>query len=113
MMSATVRLCLYFEVSLSGYTGSIFAKIAADLQGDADYRGAFLLNVIFLVVFDLIGTSYNLFSCLRARKKISANMSRAAIAPRPPPLCRAADAVAPFLLYAPALLFFEGRKTIC
>lgn len=77
VLLVTYALCLYFEVSLSGYTGSVFAKIAADLQGDADYRGAFLLNVIFLVVFDLIGTSYNLFSCLRARKKISANMSRA------------------------------------
>ena len=76
LLLVAYALCLYFSVTLSGYTGDVFAKIVQDLQQDEQYRTSFILNLVFLFVFDLVGTAYNLFSCLRERKKISANMSR-------------------------------------
>ncbi len=63
-------LCLYFEA------GGV-QSIGEGLRGGGAYLRDFILNVVFLFVFDLIGTSYNLFSVLRSRKKVSVNMRRA------------------------------------
>ena len=76
LLGIAYGFCLYFSISLSGVSGGVVQTILENLRNDEAYRQSFLLNSIFLVVFDLVGTAYNLFSCLRARKKISASMRR-------------------------------------
>lgn len=69
LLLAAYALCLYFD---AGGVREVFDGIRAD----AAYRQSFLLNTIFLFVFDLIGTAYGVFALLRDRKKVSANMRR-------------------------------------
>lgn len=70
LLLMTYALCLYLEA------GGV-QPVLDGIRTDAAYRLDFILNIVFLFVFDLVGTAYNVFSLLRARKKISANMRRA------------------------------------
>lgn len=75
-MCGVFLLCLVLQANTDlGGAANAFEKIAQDMQ-DGEYRTKFLLNAVFIVVFDLVGSGYNLFSYLRSRKKISANMRR-------------------------------------
>lgn len=70
-------LCLVLQANADlGGAASAFEKIAADLAAGGEYYTMFVLNAVFIAVFALVGTAYNLFSYLRSRKKISAQMRR-------------------------------------
>ncbi len=71
-MLLTYFICLMVEAGGEG-----FAYIARNLEQSEEYRTEFFMNLLFIVVFDAIGTLYAVFSCLREGKKISANMRRA------------------------------------
>ena len=75
LMALILTLVAYFVCLLVQAGG--FGAIGEKLVADGKYRQGFILNLVFLFVFDAIGTMYAVFSCLRSRKKISANMSRA------------------------------------
>lgn len=70
VLLVTYFVCLYLDAG--GMQG-----IAEGIRGGGEYLRNFLLNLSFILVFDLVGTAYNLFSMLRSRKKISVNMRRA------------------------------------
>lgn len=77
VMLAVFLLCLVLQAGQAdGFTGSAFGKIISDLKSDDTYRIRFILNLVFIFVFDLLGTAYNLFSYLRSKKKISEQMQR-------------------------------------
>ncbi len=76
VMSLVVLLAAYFVCLLVDAGGDI-TKIGNLIVSDGDYRQSFILNFVFIFVFDAIGTVYAVFSWLRERKKISANMSKA------------------------------------
>ena len=70
-------LCLVLQANTDlGGAASAFEKIAADLAAGGEYYTMFVLNAVFIAVFAFVGTAYNLFSYLRSRKKISAQMRR-------------------------------------
>lgn len=70
-------LCLVLQANTDlGAAANAFDKIAANLAAGGQYLTMFILNAVFIAVFALVGTAYNLFSYLRSRKKISAQMRR-------------------------------------
>ena len=70
-------LCLVLQANTDlGAAANAFEKIAANLAAGGQYLTMFILNAVFIAVFALVGTAYNLFSYLRSRKKISAQMRR-------------------------------------
>lgn len=76
LMTLVVLLAAYF-VCLLVNAGGDLSKIGDLVVSDGDYRQSFILNLVFIFVFDAIGTIYAVFSLLRERKKISANMRKA------------------------------------
>ena len=78
VMLAVFALCLVLQAkaNLDGFNGGIFDKIVHDWNNDGKYKTVLLLNFIFIFVFDLLGTAYTLFSFLRSRKSIAAQMRR-------------------------------------
>ena len=73
VMLLTFFGCLWVQGVMEG---DGLSYIAQQLSEDSKYLQKFLLNLIFIFVFDLIGTLYAVFSFLRDRKKVSANMRR-------------------------------------
>lgn len=73
VMLLTFFGCLWAQAAIEGQG---LSYISEGLSRGGEYLQNFLLNFIFIFVFDLIGTSYAVFSFLRDRKKISANMRR-------------------------------------
>ena len=73
VMLLTFFGCLWAQAAIEGQG---LSYISEGLSQGGEYLQNFLLNFIFIFVFDLIGTSYAVFSFLRDRKKISANMRR-------------------------------------
>ncbi len=76
VMTLVVLLAVYFVCLLVDAGGDI-SKIGNMVLSDGNYRQAFILNLVFIFVFDIIGTVYAVFSLMRERKKISANMRKA------------------------------------
>ena len=75
-MTLVVLLAAYFVCLLVDEGGDL-SKIGDLILSKGDYRQSFILNLVFIFVFDAIGTVYAVFSLLRERKKISANMRKA------------------------------------
>ena len=76
VMTLVVLLAVYFVCLLVDAGGDV-SKIGNMVSSDGNYRQAFILNLVFIFVFDIIGTVYAVFSLMRERKKISANMRKA------------------------------------
>ena len=79
-----VAACTLFPLlfALAAFAGCLLigagggAAVAEKLAAGGEYRTQFLLNLIFVFVLDFVAAAYVLFSYLRSRKKISANMRR-------------------------------------
>lgn len=72
---ASFLLCLVLQANADlGGAANAFERIALNLAEDKDYFVQFLLNAISVAVFTLVGSAYNLFTYLRSRKKVSAQM---------------------------------------
>ena len=65
--------CLFAQALIEG---DGISYIADKFSAGGEYVTDFVLNIVFIFVFDLIGTLYAVFSFLRDRKRISANMRR-------------------------------------
>ncbi len=68
--------CLLIQAGLSDAGTNLWNKIMTDFANDSEYRLQVLLNIIFIFLLDFMSTVYILFSYLRTRRRISANMFR-------------------------------------
>lgn len=66
--------CLFYKAALAESGVPLPDTILNSLANDGKFRMSFTLNLIFIFVFDAGSTLYPLFSYLRSRKRISANM---------------------------------------
>ncbi len=74
---AVFALCVLLQAGTGGsVSGGLLDKIAENLREGSAYRLQFLLNLIFIFVFTLLGSLYNLFLFMRSRKKFSFNITR-------------------------------------
>lgn len=63
-------VCLYLQAPPAESFGEVFTGILGRLRAEAGFRILFILNIVFVVVLDIVGTIYNVISYRRERARI-------------------------------------------